>query len=124
MFNRDLGFYGINSEDTIKQESLTEVVSAFHHTKVEHDMFFLAFEAYYQYGIKKSQTLEYVQVSISNSNHKLYDTSGIGPEGKSLFENYLDKYFGLKVCMGGQTANNPMREATRCGSFYVCAKDE
>ena len=124
MFNRDLGFYGINSEDTIKQESLTEVVSAFHHTKVEHDMFFLAFEAYYQYGIKKSQTLEYVQVSISNSNHKLYDTSGIGPEGKSLFENYLDKYFGLKVCMGGQPANSPMLEATRRGSFYVCAKDE
>ena len=94
------------------------------HFIISCSMFFLAFEAYYQYGIKKSQTLEYVQVSISNSNHKLYDTSGIGPEGKSLFENYLDKYFGLKVCMGGQTANNPMREATRCGSFYVCAKDE
>lgn len=123
MFNRDLGFYGINSEGGINQESLTEVVSAFHHTKVEHDMFFLAFEAYYQYGIKKSQTLEYVQVDIGR-DHKLFDTSGIGPEGKSLFENYLDKYFGLQVCMGSQAENRPMFQATRCGSFFVCAKDE
>lgn len=74
-------------------------------------------------GIKKSQTLEYVQVDIGR-DHKLFDISGIGPEGKSLFENYLDKYFGLQVCMGSQAENRPMFQATRCGSFFVCAKDE
>ena len=71
-FKRELDFYGINSEeDTIKQESLAQAMKAFHLCKSKHDMFFLALEAYYQYGMKKGSA-DFVSVSI-DSNHKLYD---------------------------------------------------
>ena len=116
-FKRELDFYGINSEeDTIKQESLAQAMKAFHLCKSKHDMFLLALEAYYQYGMKKSASSDYVPVTI-NSGHKLYDTSAPSTEERALFENYLDKYFGLKM---HQPQNNSLK---RNGCFYVTLKE-
>ena len=45
----------------------------------------------------------------------------LSPEEIALFENYLDKYFGLKMydTAVGNRANPP---PNRCAHFYVCAK--
>ena len=116
-FKRELDFYGINSEeDTIKQESVAQAMKAFHLCKSKHDMFLLALEAYYQYGMKKSASSDYVPVTI-NSGHKLYDTSAPSTEERALFENYLDKYFGLKM-------HQPQKYSLkRNGYFYVTLKE-
>lgn len=83
----------------------------------EHDMFLLAIEAHYQYNMKKTVSSINAQVSIG-TGHKLYDASGIGREEKALFENYLDKYFGLKLY---NESRYPLR---RSSYFCVCAKEE
>ena len=115
-FKRELDFYGINSEeDTIKQESVAQAMKAFHLCKSKHDMFLLALEAYYQYGMKKGSA-DHVQVTINNG-HKVYDTSAPSTEERALFENYLDKYFGLKM---HQPQNNSLK---RNGCFYVTLKE-
>ena len=115
-FKRELDFYGINSEeDTIKQESVAQAMKAFHLCKSKHDMFLLALEAYYQYGMKKGSA-GHVQVTI-NSDHKLYDTSAPSTEERALFENYLDKYFGLKMYQP-QTWS-----LKRDGKFFVTLKE-
>ena len=116
-FKRELDFYGINSEeDTIKQESVAQAMKAFHLCKSKHDMYLLALEAYYQYGMKKTASSNNVSVCIDN-NHKLYDTMIPSAEERALFENYLDKYFGLKM-------NQPQKwTLKRNGYFYVTLKE-
>ena len=114
MFDRELGFYGINFEEgAINEESLTQVTNTFHLYKSKHDMFLLALEAYYQYSTKKVTTSSSVIVNIP-SNHKLYKGVCLVDEEKELFNEYLEKYFGLKTL----DATTP----ARCGAFSVCPK--
>ena len=116
-FKRELDFYGINAEeDTIKQESLARAMKAFHLSKSKHDMFFLALEAHYQYGMKKTGSSDKTVCISIKSDHKLYDTRTLSTEERDLFENYLDKYFGLQL----HGSNKPSRSG---GYFYVSLKE-
>ena len=115
MFDRELGFYGINfQEGAINEESLTQVSNTFHLFKSKHDMFLLALEAYYQYCTKKIATSPSVYVDISHQSHKLFKTGSLVEEEKALFDEYLEQYFGLKTPDGSTPS--------RCGSFTVYPK--
>ena len=114
MFDRELGFYAINFEEgAINEESLTQVTNTFHLFKSKHDMYLLALDAYYQYSTKKATTSPSVNVNIPSS-HKLYKPGSLVDEEKTLFDEYLGQYFGLKTPDGSTP--------TRCGVFVVCPK--
>lgn len=122
MFERELDYYGIDPEKgAINQKTLPQVIEDFHLSQSKNDMFFLALEAHYQYSMKKIATSSYVGVQIRSDQHKIYSSQGLSPEEITLFENYLDKYFGLKMydTAVGNRANPP---PNRCAHFYVCAK--
>lgn len=72
--------------------------------KAKHDMYFLAFECYYQYGQAMLANPRTICASTSlganvviGKDHKLYNGQWVGGEDRKLLNEYLVRYFGLTV---------------------------
>jgi hypothetical protein len=112
MFDRELDFYSITADEgSVQHQSLAKVTEEFIRGKSKHDMFRLALESHYQFGLRSNLT-DGVWVGI-NKDHVLYSKVAISNEERQMFRVYLDVYFGLVVNWNTFDRNK----------FYVCRKE-
>ena len=121
MFDRELDYYGITSAEGITdQESLAKTMDSFilpfDQAKTKHNMFFLAVECYYQFGQGRLNYPNGDSVGVTiGKDHKLYNRAYVEGEERKLFDEYLERYFGLMVSSG----TPPRRDGY---TFNVCTK--
>mmetsp|Transcript_17493 Transcript_17493/g.28315 ORF Transcript_17493/g.28315 Transcript_17493/m.28315 type:complete len:202 (+) Transcript_17493:1030-1635(+) len=121
MFDRELDFYGISSvESAVCQQSLAQVTNAFRkefaNAKSKNDMFLLALESQYQYGMKEPNSNGFVPVQISKG-HEVYNERSLSSDENELFASYLQTYFGLRVATNSEVSY--YLKPTTSGTFWV-----
>ena len=110
MFDRELDYYGITpNDDIVTQESLGKwghlskvsksLKASLHKAQMKHDMFSLALHCSSEIGRKVlnyPNVRDTFDVSVDH-NHNLYNRRDLDDKEKEMFEEYLDRYFGLKI---------------------------
>ena len=102
MFDRELDYFGItSSKDCITDQMyIARTLQSFEKplalAKREHEMFLLALECNYQFCRSDTASQGHAYVSIPK-DHNLFNGKALDSNERKLFDNYLDRYFGLKV---------------------------
>ena len=109
MFDRELDYYGITpNDDIVTQMSLGKwghlskvsksLKASLDKAQMKHDMFSLALHCSSVVGqrVLNFPNNDNFDVSV-NQGHNLYNRRDLDDEEKTMFEEHLDRYFGLKI---------------------------